>query len=155
MRWTAVGCLLTCLAALAACSMPVDAPAPPYPPDFALVFHVDGPADAADPLRRPAQHVVEPSRKLRVMLGPGATVADYPPPTARLSPTQMADLYRLARAAVLDDPAPPAGATASTIYRVTLTAGGRTTTRALDAEAKPAPAATALLRELVQLRGGR
>ena len=145
------------LLALAACSSRQATPPAgeaDYPPDFALVFHVNGEAGADNPLRRTAQHVVDPARRLRVMLGAGATAADYPPPMARLPPRQMAHLYRLARA-TMDDPAPPPGAGAEVVYLVTLTADGRTETRRFDADAKPPPAAATLLRQLVTLRGGR
>ena len=150
-------CLPILLLALVACSSrratPPEGEAG-YPPDFALVFHVDGEADADDPLRRTAQHVVDPARRLRVMLGAGVTAADYPPATARLAPGQMAQLYRLAEA-TLADSAPPPGAGAEVVYLITLTADGRTDTRRFDADAKPPPAATPLLRQLVALRGGR
>ena len=154
MREIVARCLLVsvCVAA-AGCSPSALSPSA-YPPDFAMVFHVSGEPGAADPMLRTAQHVVDPARHLRVMLGAGVTAADYPPTTARLSQQQMAYLYRMALAA-LDDPAPPPGAGAEVVYLVTLTANGRTDTRGFDAESKPPPAATPLLRRLVTLRGGR
>ncbi|MFA9476806.1 hypothetical protein ACERK3_00735 [Phycisphaerales bacterium AB-hyl4] len=138
------------------------APIPPtaaehgYPPDFSLVFtvkHDDAPSDLLDPLAMPAQHVVSPDRTLRVALGPGAGHDFHPAVTARLSPQQMIQLYRIAEAGNLLD-APPHTDTdvdpTGLHYRITLTAHGyrrHYTTTPTDH-----PAATMLLERLIKLR---
>lgn len=79
-----------------------------YPPDFSLVVTViASAAEQPDPPAafRPAQHLLEPDRLLRVAFGTGTHAQYYPPPTARLSPGQVAELYR--RAKQLRDTAPP------------------------------------------------
>lgn len=151
---------------------------PAYPPDFALVFFVDGlsgsrRAEPPDPRRRSAQHVVTADRWLRVALGPGVGPDHYPPATARLHPDQIAELYRLADAAGLTPgsatdagtepqttPDAPLGGdrrgvdpTSPVAYRVVLTAHGRRVATTVDPARNPA--AAALLDELIRLRGGR
>lgn len=151
-----------------------------YPPDFSLVFTVHGSPDAdagrdLEPRHRSAQHVITPDRLLRVALGPGVHADLYPPATAKISIERMALLYRLASAAQQTGPAdaqpptnPAASAPTSTTptaptpgvlptapitYRLTLTGHGQHWT--YDTHPRQNAAATALLDELIRLRGGR
>lgn len=149
-----------------------------YPPDFALVFLVRGTPEAdagrdPEPRHRSAQHVLTPDRLLRVALGPGVHADLYPPPTAKIPVERMALLYRLvdaARQSVVAVPASegqttpataapptaepaPVAPTAAVTYHLVLTAHGRHST--FDTDPRQNAAATALLDELIQLRGGR
>ncbi|MCC5828148.1 MAG: hypothetical protein JJU36_01750 [Phycisphaeraceae bacterium] len=56
------------------------------PPDFSLVMMIRGPADADDPVRRPAQYVLDPARRLRAAVGPAAVEGLSPPVIRTLSP---------------------------------------------------------------------
>lgn len=153
-------------------SVPSDASPRAYPADFALVLTVRGSAEAdtgrdREPRHRSAQHVLTPDRLLRVALGPGVHADLYPPASAQVSIEQMALLYRLAAAAreSADEasspsetsparPAPPPTvASANPItYRLTLTAHGQRWTYRFPPRENAA--ATALLDELIRLRGG-
>ena len=177
-----VALVVAALGWVAACGAPVvprETPAG-YPPDFALVMTVYGEpsADAGrdpEPRHRSAQHIVTPDRLLRAALGPGTHADYYPGPTAKLSPAQMGLIYRLAVAALASEntnlphentpPTPPNAATARAAavpalapgagvsYRLTLEAHARVTT--YDTTPQRNAAATALLDELIRLRGGR
>ena len=137
-----------------------------YPPDFALVCTVTAPDDphtdpAADPppllpRYRPAQHLLEPDRLLRVALGPGTHRGLYPPPTARLQPAQVAELYRLTARLKTSNPNPPHASPpdpAGINCRLSFTANGTTTE--LRGDPQQWPELDALLQQLVQLRGGK
>lgn len=95
---------------------PPPTPMPESPPeDFWVSVTIYGPIrsggqpaiDALPRSMRPGRYVVEPDRQLRAALGAGATDASFPPPTRRLTQNNLADLYRLCRAADLFNPKHP------------------------------------------------
>lgn len=158
--------LVTAVVALAGCGRPAwhsDAPGV-VPADFALVFTVEGEGavggarrtggaegEEADPLRAPSHYVLESDRTFRVALGPGAGEMTYPPPTATLSPSQVEDLYGLIRRHGLAAES-SARATGPVTYRIAITADGRR--RRYTTTPDASPGAQALLKHLVELRGG-
>ncbi|MEX0654038.1 MAG: hypothetical protein WD534_13410 [Phycisphaeraceae bacterium] len=153
---------------LAGCAAPpAGGGAQGYPPDFAMIFTVEHDAAeaeaGADPLARPAQHLVLPDRTLRVALGPGATHDYYPQVTARLTPAQMRELYRLVRAGELLEPVDesvelepgvvPGVDPGALRYRLSITVHGYRREYVTTPEQRPG--AVLVLQRLVALRGGR
>ena len=141
-----------------------------YPADFSLVLTVRSQAtdgDGSATAYRPAQHLLEPDRLLRVAFGAGTHARYYPPPTARLAPAQVAELYRRTRSLIDQTPkmSGEAGAPAAdpglgpavdadrVLCQITVTAHRRVTQLTVDP--RRSPPAQALLDLLVQLRGGR
>lgn len=126
-----------------------------YPADFALEMTVEAVtfASGSDPLRYPSRYVLEPNRVLRVALGPGVHAGLHPPPTATLSPDEMAEVYRrIERGGLMEEgegqaASAPAG---DVVYRLAITADGRT--RRFTTTPEASPAAVSLLERLVALR---
>ncbi len=131
------------------------------PPDFALAFTVSVTgAQAAvwapdgDPLTTPSQTIIEPTRAMRVALGPGSTANYFPTVTRTLSPQAFDAVHRLAHeAGLLDgDGAIPADAEdkPAVIYDIEIHAHGRS--RLVSISPDHSPAAADLLKLLVALR---
>jgi hypothetical protein len=127
-----------------------------YPPDFALRVSVEGPVEPSRPAFRSAQHIIEPSRKLRVMLGAGVDASLYPPPTATLTHEQMQKLYQAASQAIdaeYGGSGPSRVDPESSRVAIRLIANGREVQTVRIAQRNPD--VIELLDLLVRLRGGR
>ncbi len=134
------------------------------PPDFCLVLTYHPARGAGNiGLRQPAHFVVEADGTLRAAVGPGVDPGLMPPVTARLSPPQRDRLWNLVRDARLVDPDPkleagdprppfPLLQPLSSGLSTTVMAHGRTHRHATPAPLNPGQAA--LLRFMVELRGG-
>ncbi|MEM8782990.1 MAG: hypothetical protein AAGE65_09070 [Planctomycetota bacterium] len=139
------------------CSSVGNAGAPTYawaPPDFALQAAVY--PDAATPRDRPhlrsAQHVVEADGTFRAAVGPGIHAGMLPPVTARLDPSELDRLWRLAAPLMPLQSAEAAAAESpgAGLVELGITAGGQTQRGFANARrAEP------LLRRLARLRGDR
>ena len=153
LAWRIGACLALTLLIGCASRQPMTLGTTAPPPDFALVLSFTQP---------PAHYILEPDGTLRAATGPGIThgptPALMPPPTARLTPDQIAQLWALTHDAGLvthplsdskniENPGklpPPALIATVTAY------GQQHRTRH---HAPLSPSATALLRRLVQLGG--
>ena len=131
---------------------------PPVPPDFSLVFTVQTTDEVknmtpalAQPLYRPAQHVLTPERVLRVAYGPGVTRQLFPEPTATLTPAQVEDLWRIIVINDLLHHTGDARSEAPVTYYISITAGDERYRYATTPNASTG--AVDLLRALVALRG--
>ncbi len=141
-----------------------------YPPDFGGVVTVTSAVDLEPARHRSAQHLVQPDRLLRVALGPGVHHRFYPAPTAKLSPAEMANIFRALRDVDARDTRPKTGLPdaaekdpAGTLdpqfddtavwCEVTYTAYGQTIELAGDPRQNPP--LDAVLQMFVDLRGGR
>ncbi|MEM1212461.1 MAG: hypothetical protein AAGI68_09210 [Planctomycetota bacterium] len=156
---TAALALTAALLILNACSTPPQPQTPTaYPPDFAAAFLIRHPSPTPDTPRslRPSLTLIEPDRTLRAATGPGTHLGLYPPPSARLHPQSLAQLYQLAVAAGLLADATPTAISPETYPTLSarITAHNRVHRQTVPLSPDH-PHALSLAQTLVDLRTGR
>jgi hypothetical protein len=116
------------------------------PADFAIEFYVQAQAHEVDPRQRTGRFIVEPDRRLRGIQHDLVEPFTFPPTVRTLTPREMEALVDLVRRhRLMSEPTSPLAEQAvadprsnrHTLYRVTITAWGRTNRFVTTAEESP------------------